>query len=31
MAYTLGVDIGTFETKGVLADEAGNIVATDFG
>lgn len=25
--YTLGVDIGTFETKGVLVDEAGAIVA----
>ena len=28
MAYTLGVDVGTFETKGVLVDMAGNIVAT---
>ena len=28
MAYTLGVDIGTFESKGVLADQAGNIVAS---
>jgi len=26
MAYTLGIDIGTFESKGVLIDEAGNIV-----
>lgn len=23
MSYTLGVDIGTFETKGVLVDAAG--------
>ena len=28
MRYTLGVDIGTFETKGVLADSDGRIVAT---
>ena len=28
MKYTLGVDIGTFETKGVLVDENGNIVAS---
>ena len=27
MTYTLGVDIGTFETKGVLVDAAGQIVA----
>ena len=27
MAYTLGIDIGTYETKGVLVDEAGAIVA----
>lgn len=27
MAYTLGVDIGTFESKGVLVDEHGAIVA----
>ena len=27
MSYTLGVDIGTFETKGVLVDQAGAIVA----
>jgi xylulokinase len=27
MKYTLGVDIGTFETKGVLVDSAGLIVA----
>lgn len=27
MGYTLGIDIGTFETKGVLVDEAGAIVA----
>ena len=29
--YTLGVDIGTFESKGVLADHAGNIIAADRG
>jgi len=28
MAYTLGVDIGTFESKGVLVDHAGRIVAS---
>ncbi|MCP3968885.1 MAG: FGGY-family carbohydrate kinase [Rhodobacteraceae bacterium] len=28
MRYTLGLDIGTFESKGVLADEGGRIVAT---
>ena len=27
MNYTLGVDIGTFETKGVLVDASGTIVA----
>jgi xylulokinase len=27
MQYTLGVDVGTFETKGVLVDAAGQIVA----
>lgn len=27
MKHTLGVDIGTYETKGVLADETGRIVA----
>ncbi len=27
MSYTLGVDIGTFETKGVLVDGAGAVVA----
>ena len=27
MRYTLGVDIGTFESKGVLVDGAGRIVA----
>lgn len=27
MTYTLGVDIGTFESKGVLVDDQGNIVA----
>lgn len=26
-SYTLGVDIGTFETKGVLVDETGAIIA----
>jgi xylulokinase len=28
MTHYLGVDIGTFETKGVLVDGAGNIVAS---
>ena len=27
MTYTLGVDVGTFETKGVLVDGAGKIIA----
>ncbi|MEO1549792.1 MAG: FGGY family carbohydrate kinase, partial [Pseudomonadota bacterium] len=27
MAYTLGIDIGTYETKGVLVDEAGTVTA----
>ncbi len=27
MSYTLGVDIGTFESKGVLVDDSGEIVA----
>lgn len=27
MAYTLGIDIGTFETKGVLVDGAGAVMA----
>ncbi|WP_426031352.1 FGGY-family carbohydrate kinase [Cypionkella sp. TWP1-2-1b2] len=27
MSYTLGVDIGTFETKGVLVDASGAIIA----
>lgn len=27
MRYTLGVDIGTFESKGVIADEQGAVVA----
>lgn len=27
MHYTLGIDVGTFETKGVLVDSAGQIVA----
>ncbi|MBL4768794.1 MAG: FGGY-family carbohydrate kinase [Rhodobacteraceae bacterium] len=28
MTYTLGVDIGTFETKGVLVDNDGHIIAS---
>lgn len=28
MSYTLGIDIGTFESKGVLVDRAGAIVAS---
>ena len=28
MTYTLGIDIGTFESKGVLVDAEGAIVAT---
>lgn len=28
MAFTLGIDIGTFESKGVLADENGLVVAS---
>ena len=28
MSYTLGIDIGTFETKGVLVDGEGTIVAS---
>ncbi|MGB8313108.1 MAG: FGGY family carbohydrate kinase, partial [Aestuariivirga sp.] len=27
MTYYLGIDIGTFESKGILADQSGNIVA----
>jgi xylulokinase len=27
MGYTLGVDIGTFESKGVLVADGGRIVA----
>lgn len=27
MAYTIGIDIGTFETKGVLVDETGRVHA----
>ncbi|MEL7117772.1 MAG: FGGY family carbohydrate kinase, partial [Pseudomonadota bacterium] len=27
MSYTLGIDIGTFESKGVLVDQDGTIVA----
>ena len=30
MNYTLGVDIGTFETKGVLVDTVGVVVATAY-
>ncbi len=28
MSYTLGIDIGTFESKGVIVDHQGNIIAT---
>ena len=28
MSYTLGIDIGTFESKGVLVDRAGRVVAS---
>ena len=28
MSYTLGVDIGTFESKGVIADRRGNVIAS---
>ncbi len=28
MSYTLGVDVGTYETKGVLVDPDGTVVAT---
>jgi xylulokinase len=28
LSYTLGVDIGTFESKGVIADAEGRVVAT---
>lgn len=28
MRYYLGIDIGTFESKGVLSDEEGRIVAS---
>ena len=28
MSYTLGIDIGTFESKGVIVDDQGNIIAT---
>jgi xylulokinase len=27
MAYTLGIDIGTYETKGVLTDDTGTVLA----
>lgn len=27
MSYTLGIDIGTFESKGVLADHSGKVIA----
>jgi xylulokinase len=28
MSYTLGIDIGTFESKGAIVDGSGNVVAT---
>ena len=28
MKYSLGIDIGTFESKGVLSDDGGNIIAS---
>lgn len=28
MSHTLGVDIGTFESKGVIVDAAGNVIAS---
>ena len=28
MTYTLGIDIGTFESKGVLVDRAGRVAAS---
>ena len=28
MKYFLGIDIGTFESKGILADQQGNIIAS---
>ena len=28
MGYTLGIDIGTFESKGVLVDSKGKIVGS---
>lgn len=28
MTHTLGIDIGTFESKGVIADAEGNVIAT---
>ena len=28
MKYYLGIDIGTFEFKGVLSDDRGNIIAS---
>ena len=27
MKYTMGIDIGTYETKGVLVDQIGNVIA----
>lgn len=30
MNYFLGIDVGTYETKGMLVDEKGKIVLTDF-
>ena len=29
MKYTMGIDIGTFETKGVLCDMSGNIISSE--
>lgn len=28
MQYFLGIDIGTYESKGVLTDKEGNIIAS---
>ena len=28
MSYTLGIDIGTFESKGIIVDGEGRVVAT---
>ena len=27
MSYTVGIDIGTFESKGVLVDYSGNVIS----